>query len=290
MAEESKRKDDAQEDLHHISTTHRKEFQERRKIEWKVLTGTLSFYVLVVSAAYAGRFTLPGNWLVVALIAVASFLFAGAATSYLGRIHEANSFNKLIAEAAENEIIRRGHLSSVKEAVDKAKREGRHAEGTNWSIRWQLIVIFSFAAAAVALLSGNLDWGATGALALSGGGESDLTSLPEAMKQPDILMAISVHAAFYLFLLFAFVKDMLWKRPGKLKRGDSSWSKFYLVHGMLLLLLYQVIGAVQVQLAWNFLPLVGILDFLAVAYLAFLNGWFRNWILGRFIAMEQRPE
>ena len=110
------------------------------------------------------------------------------------------------------------------------------------------------------------------------------------MNKPDILCLITAHGAFLIGLIVAIAKDAVWQRPGEMKRGALSWGRFYLVHGLLLLLLFQLISTTEVAGSWNWRPLVSILDFVGVTYLALLNGWFRNWLVGLFSRLEARPE
>jgi len=106
----------------------------------------------------------------------------------------------------------------------------------------------------------------------------------------DMLCLLAIHFTFCVMLIVAFIRDWHWQRPGKLIRGETSWSKFYLTHALLLLLLFQVIGTTKAPDNWNWFPLLSIVDFLGVSYLAFFNGWFRNWLIGLFNKLEERPE
>lgn len=53
--------DENHEILRFISDTHRREFHERRKIEWKALVMTVGFYVLATTAKLTGKASLPNS-------------------------------------------------------------------------------------------------------------------------------------------------------------------------------------------------------------------------------------
>ena len=111
-----------------------------------------------------------------------------------------------------------------------------------------------------------------------------------ALRKPDLLCLAVVHV-FLLFMdVVAVIKDVHWKRPGELRRGPLAWGRFFLTHGLLLLLLFQLIGTTDLPSDWNWRPLHSVFDVLLVSYLALFNGWFRNWIMGRYNRMEKRPE
>jgi len=110
------------------------------------------------------------------------------------------------------------------------------------------------------------------------------------LGRPDMLCLAIVHLVFFSMLVVAVVKNALWQRPGDIKRCEKSWGRFFLTHGLLLLLLFQVISTTELRTDWNWRSLLSVIDFLLVSYLALLNGWFRNWLMGLFIRMEKRAE
>jgi hypothetical protein len=105
-----------------------------------------------------------------------------------------------------------------------------------------------------------------------------------------MLCLAATHLAFFCLVLVAVIKNAVWQRPGGIRRGEASWGRFYLVHGLVLLLLFQLIGSAELVSDWNWRPLVSVFDFLVVSYLAFFNGWFRNWLVGLFNRLEERFE
>jgi hypothetical protein len=90
--------------LKYISQIHRSQFDERRKIEFKILFSTLSFYILSVAAIYGGKVQLPSNWMFIFAIWVVLSGVAVITVIYLLSIHKACNMNKTFAENAEHAI------------------------------------------------------------------------------------------------------------------------------------------------------------------------------------------
>lgn len=149
--------------LKFIAETHRKAHDTRRRYEWKTMTMTITFYVLVTTAAYAGDFFIPelryaGELDIVWLISIALSILS---ITYLLMLHRANDDNKSIAEAAENAIIDACENRDVIEARNAARnRRLRKSERTKqkptsprrrWSFVWQAITILYFAIVATHL-------------------------------------------------------------------------------------------------------------------------------------------
>lgn len=133
-----------QKQLEFLSETHRAALDTRREYEWKTLTATLTFYVLVVAANYDGKFTLSESgysciaiWVLMTTVAILSI-------AYLWQIHSSNRDNKRVAEAAENAIAAVCGVSEVSAAIVKANGN-RKRRTMNWSFTWQFVIICSFA-------------------------------------------------------------------------------------------------------------------------------------------------
>lgn len=286
------------ENLRHLSAIHREQFNKRRKYEWRAFTTVLSFYVLVVAAYYSGNFSLPSRWYVTLALWTVSLGLATATCLYLRSMHEANSINKKFAEAAENAIIDQSGLQSLRLERDKLGSSGMVNKGLNWSLRWQMIFILCFAVITGLLLTMRTTKLSSRETAMAGSNTSIQQALDKAevhdavnaLVTPDVISLLALHALFYAFLIFALVKNKSWQRPGNITRGEKSWSKFYLTHALLLLLLFQVISTTAPPDNRNWFPLLSIIDFLGVSYLALLNGWFRNWLIGLFNRLEKKPE
>ena len=281
--------------LRHLSSIHRQEFTERRKIEWKVIFGVLSFYVLVVGARYAGHFIVPDTWGTAFLIWGIAIVLALATCNYLRLIHGANRVNKKFAEAAENAMIDEDGIVALREVRERAS--DRSATGGNWSLGWQCAFVLVFAVVAALLLTAAAPEAQLSSGPTASAQTTDRYPIDEhvpdgtvrVLPAPDLVTLVALHALVYAFLVFAIAKDIKWQRPGAIKRSNESWGKFYLVHGLVLLFLFQVVGTTRPP-AWNYLPLLSVADFLAIGYLALFNGWFRNRLVGLFSKMESRPE
>ena len=99
-----------------------------------------------------------------------------------------------------------------------------------------------------------------------------------------------VEGSFHVFLFFAIVQHLLWRPAGVITRGEESRNTFMLFHGLSVLLLFQIISTTNLGIAWNWKPWLSLWNFVAVGYLAFFNGWFRNKWIGLIIKFEKRPE
>jgi len=106
----------------------------------------------------------------------------------------------------------------------------------------------------------------------------------------DWLVFLLVQGAFHVFLIFAIVKHLLWRPAGVITRGKESRSTFMLFHGLGVLLLFQIISTTNLGITWNWKPWLSLLNFVAVGYLAFFSGWFRNKWIGLIIKFERRPD
>jgi len=106
----------------------------------------------------------------------------------------------------------------------------------------------------------------------------------------DRIVILLVQGAFHVFLSFAIAKHCLWKPAGVITRGKESRSTFMLFHGLSALLLFQIISTTNLEIAWNWKPWLSLWNFMAVGYLAFFNGWFRNKWVGLIIKFDRRPE
>lgn len=125
------------EQLRFISQTHRTLHENRRRLEWRVFSVTLSVYVLSALAALKGDFKvkLPqtadaGIWIAYILLAIITVL-------YTQKMHVANMINMRIAEKAEekiDEII--GHDGS-KQIINEFKSK---IPNRFWSWHWQTVV------------------------------------------------------------------------------------------------------------------------------------------------------
>lgn len=97
-----------------------------------------------------------------------------------------------------------------------------------------------------------------------------------------------IHVAFYSFVIFSFVKNIAWLRPGKITRGEESQKRYSLAYGFISVIVIQLI---QVSTAFvGHKVLISVIDLSFLFYLVFYNGWFRNWFLCRIHEKSERPE
>lgn len=134
--------------LQFISTTHRTAFDERRRYEWQTVITTLTFYVLTVATAYAGKFRIPKSDHAVCIVFFLALLLGSMSCGFLQHVHKANGKNKRVAEAAERAIV---EVSAVRE-VRHALPTVRTADDCTWSLWWECAIIFLFALVSVLLL------------------------------------------------------------------------------------------------------------------------------------------
>jgi len=152
---------DKLESLKFISKTHRTEFNERRKHEWRIFFSALALYVFSVIAIYGGKIELPSNSIVRVIIWIIFPFVAVATTIFLAYIHMANNINKTFAERAEHNIddlLQSKEMSKLPVFSDK-KSEGYWVDrktfftdkrnSGRWSLIWQgaTLLLFSIISA-----------------------------------------------------------------------------------------------------------------------------------------------
>jgi len=146
----------------HISKIHRAQFDERRKIEWKLVFTILAFYFGIITAKITAK-KINGTeltsinvdliWLIFAIIAIVSIF-------YLLFIHKANNINKSIAENAEKAItaiIKNANKIDFNFPVKKKKFIDKIIEtfelGINWSWFFQSIFIVCMATGSAIIIT-----------------------------------------------------------------------------------------------------------------------------------------
>jgi len=88
--------------LKYLSSAHRSQFDIRQKLEWRVVFTAFTFYILVPSAVYADRISIPRElwcWVVLVYLAFWWIIF-----SFLKRLQESHNVNKAAAELAEDHL------------------------------------------------------------------------------------------------------------------------------------------------------------------------------------------
>jgi len=95
---------DKLEGLKFLTQTHRSEFDERRKYEWKIIFTLLTFYIISIATKYGGNIHLPTDNKFLSIVWSGFLALAIITSIFLGYIHMANNKNKTIAENAEEAI------------------------------------------------------------------------------------------------------------------------------------------------------------------------------------------
>lgn len=109
-----------------------------------------------------------------------------------------------------------------------------------------------------------------------------------SIPQTDCLVFSAVHLAFLGFIAYAVFHNWRWDRPGKIVRGEVSQRYFYVTYGFVSVNLMQII---QVSEAFKGNKvLFSVIDLVALFYLIFFNGWFRNWLIGKLSSWKQMAE
>lgn len=147
--------------LKFIAQIHRSQFDERRRIEWRIVFTTLTFYVLIVAAKYGGDYTLPsgsGYKCMVRILLTGLLLIAAV---FLGYVHLANNKNKSLAENAEDAMIDSLQNSFVPTGLGGLKKDKYPVSWRcflidlkgAWAWFWGVLTIALFALASAVLLT-----------------------------------------------------------------------------------------------------------------------------------------
>jgi hypothetical protein len=140
--------------------------------------------------------------------------------------------------------------------------------------------------------------------------------------QPDTIALFVVQGSFLAFVFYAMLRRP-WIRLGKLRQQSASlarsaggrlsntrpmggvaarpslqkrvmrndsWSlaKFYGVHAISLSILLYFVAVADITAGYR--VIAGIIDMLAISYLAFVNGWFRNKLLLWLAKLEKKQD
>jgi hypothetical protein len=103
--------------------------------------------------------------------------------------------------------------------------------------------------------------------------------------------AILAVEVLLISLVVVSVYKSLWKRKGvrlSLTRGPGSWKKFGIAYGVSSVLILQLINSSETFVGHK--VLLSLFNIAALFYLCFLNGWFRNKIIGWIDRWEKTPE
>ena len=98
---------------------------------------------------------------------------------------------------------------------------------------------------------------------------------------------------FVAFIAFAILRDLGFPpRAGRVTlrvlRGGQSRGYFHLAYGFVSVIILQLVNSTE---AWKgHKTITGVVDLGALSYLCFLNGWFRNKVVGLASWWQQRWE
>ena len=151
------------ESLKFISRTHRSQFDERRRYEWKVVFTLLTFYVLSVAAIYGGNVTVPEGWLFELIVWIFFLGLLVVTAIFLASVHMANGKNKSFAENAESaidtllgdETQTTPSLFSLENSKYWISWGGLFKRGKRgkWAWLWQVVTLSIFSITAATLLT-----------------------------------------------------------------------------------------------------------------------------------------
>lgn len=104
----------------------------------------------------------------------------------------------------------------------------------------------------------------------------------------DMMMIFSLHLVLLILVLYSILGSHRMKRDmATVKRGEKSWSYFYLAYGILSVIVIEIISVSD--FAKGYKIFIVFVDLGALLYLTFFNSWFRNKIIG-FIVKSQTKE
>ncbi len=154
--------------LKYVSTLHRGLMDERRRYETRFLFAVLALNLSVVAGLLRGdvRVALSDVWALRAALILVLAVMARLVASYLWYIHDANEKNKVIAQEAENLLLRKwsptvdtivGERMKNLKALAEAKRTKAVSRfsslQTAWSWAHQVGAIVLITAVAIAFIA-----------------------------------------------------------------------------------------------------------------------------------------
>ncbi|MBZ9571754.1 hypothetical protein KJA15_00210 [Patescibacteria group bacterium] len=135
--------------LKHLSKIHRSQFDERRKIEWKLIFAILVFYFGIITAKITSTNKVVITSPLKVLISSFFFIIAAFAICYLTYFHLANHKNKFFAQNSGDAI--RDLLKGKVPNFDIFEFEWKDIL-SNWSFKMQIALLFSMAFCSSAII------------------------------------------------------------------------------------------------------------------------------------------
>jgi hypothetical protein len=94
---------------------------------------------------------------------------------------------------------------------------------------------------------------------------------------------------FLLFFVFAFFKDITVRHGGpSVTRGEESRKTLHLAYGFAAVLLMQVINSTEAYKGYK--TIISVVNLAILLYLAYVNNWCRNKIVGIAILWQKKAE
>lgn len=102
-----------------------------------------------------------------------------------------------------------------------------------------------------------------------------------------------VQLLFLALVWYAIIQERGWFRRNTglsmaVKRGEESWGNFYLIYGLLAVMFVEVNSTAEALKGYK--TIITMADLVALFYLCFFNGWFRNKIIGIISASKNMEE
>jgi len=124
-------------------------------------------------------------------------------------------------------------------------------------------------------------------------GEHEPMDYLEMLRHPDSIIFLVIQGAVVVVTIYTAIRQFVNRlRPrgviAEVIRGDRSWNRFFGIHGLLLVLMFQFIAVAEITTGYR--VIFCLFNFLLVTYLTLGNGWFRNWSVGWLSRMQKRPE
>lgn len=134
--------------LKYVAQVHRREVTIRRRYEWRTISATLAFFVLSAAASLKTDAPRPKGDLQIAAVWIVWLLLAAAAIAYVQGLLKANEFNRGLAHAAENELIRQLDLDALNKALEK-----KTGSTPWWAILWPSAAVVLSALTSAAIIT-----------------------------------------------------------------------------------------------------------------------------------------
>ncbi len=109
----------------------------------------------------------------------------------------------------------------------------------------------------------------------------------------DVVVFWLLQGALLVLVLYAWWKELVANNRRReafavVKRGEESWAWFPLAYGIASAVILQLINGAEA--GKNYKVIISLADMVALLYLSFFNGWFRNKIIQFVVASKEKKE